>query len=346
MGKRKCPGLKRYANLFEEIVSFENLLYAAKKAFRGKKDKARVARFYFDMENELLCLREELLDRTYTPRPLRLFEIREPKIREIGASDFRDRVVHHAVCNVIEPILERSFIHHSYACRTGKGTHRAVYQAQIFSRKYKYGYYLKCDIKKYFASIDRDTLKSILSRKFKDPHLIWLLDIIIDGDESYMAENGIPIGSLMSQHFANLYLDRLDHYIKDSLKVKSYLRYMDDFILFADEKTDLHVLHSSIMTFLNNELQLKLKEKATIIAPVHEGVPFLGFRIFPNLIRLQHENKKRALNTIRSRNAAYNAGKITEEKYSQSLMSVNEHLRIGNTFSLRKEIYSRMFFQG
>ena len=344
MAKRKCADLKRYANLFEEIVSFENLLYAAKKALRGKKDKVRVACFYFDMENELLCLREELLDRTYRPRPLRLFEIREPKVREIGASDFRDRVVHHAVCNIIEPILERSFIYHSYACRTGKGTHRAVYQAQIFSRKYKY--YLKCDIKKYFASIDRNTLKSIIFRKFKDPHLIWLLDTIIDCDESYIAENGIPIGSLMSQHFVNLYLDKLDHFIKDSLKIKGYLRYMDDFILFADEKTDHHVLHSSIRTFLGDKLQLELKEKATIIAPVHDGVPFLGFRIFPNLIRLQHENKKRALNTIRSRNAAYNAGKITEEKYSQSLMSVNEHLRIGNTFNLRKEIYSRMFFQG
>ena len=148
--------MKRYGNLFEEVVSFENLVVAAKRAFRGKKDKARVAQFYFDMENELLCIREELQNKMYMPRPLRIFQIREPKVREIGASDFRDRVVHHAVCNIIEPILERGYVHHSYACRAGKGTHRVVRQAQIFSRKNYY--YLKCDIQQYFRSIGREIL--------------------------------------------------------------------------------------------------------------------------------------------------------------------------------------------
>lgn len=334
--------MKRYGNLFEKVISFENLLASAKKAFRGKKENARVARFYFDMEKELLCIQEELLNKTYKPQPLRKFQIREPKPREIGASDFRDRVVHHAIFNTIEPIFERVFIHHSYACRIGKGTHRAVKQAQIFSRRHRY--FLKCDIRKYFASIDHDILKEMLARKFKDADLIWLLNTIIDSAESEEVGKGVPIGSLTSQHFANLYLDKLDHYIKDSLKVKSYLRYMDDFILFSDEKTELHLLHSSIQDFLNNELKLELKEKATIIAPVLEGVPFLGFRIFPHLIRLKHENKKRALNTLKSRNRAFKAGKLTEEKYSQSLMSITEHLKIGNTYNLRKDIFSKMFF--
>ncbi len=336
--------MRRYGNLFEKVVSFENLLAAAKKAFRGKKDKARVARFYFDMETELLRIQEELLTGIYKPRPLRIFQIREPKVREIGASDFRDRVVHHALCNIIEPILERSFIHHSYACRTGKGTHSAVKQAQIFSRRYSY--YLKCDIKKYFASIDHDILKESLARKFKDKKLIWLLNTIIDSAQSDQPGKGVPIGSLTSQHFANLYLDRLDHYIKDSLRVKGYLRYMDDFILFGDEKAELHLLHSSIRAFLRDELELELKEKATIIAPVDEGVPFLGFRIYLNLVRLKHENKKRALNTLKSRSTAFKAGKISEEKYSQSLMSITEHLKIGNTYNLRKDIFNKMFFQG
>ena len=121
--------MKRYGNLFDKVVSFDNLLLASKKAFRGKKDNTKVAQFYFDKEKELLCIQKELQNRTYTPRPLRTFQIREPKIREIAASDFRDRVVHHAICNVIEPIFERSFIYHSYACRPGKGTHRAVHQS-------------------------------------------------------------------------------------------------------------------------------------------------------------------------------------------------------------------------
>lgn len=336
--------MKRYGNLFEDIISFKNLLAAAKKAFRGKKDKTRVARFYFDMEKELLRLQEELLNKTYKPQPLRKFQIREPKPREIGASDFRDRVVHHAIFNAIEPIFERSFIHHSYACRIGKGTHRAVKQAQIFSRRHSY--FLKCDIRKYFARIDHDILKVILARIFKDADLIWLLNTIMDSAESEDVGKGVPIGSLTSQHFANLYLDKLDHYIKDSLRIKGYLRYMDDFILFGDEKAELHLLHSSIRSFLSDELKLELKEKATIIAPVLEGIPFLGFRIFPQVIRLKQENKKRALNKLKSRSRTFKAGKISEEKYTQSLMSITEHLKIGNTYNLRKDIFSKMFFQG
>jgi retron-type reverse transcriptase len=250
--------------------------------------------------------------------------------------------VHHAICNLIEPILERSLIHHSYACRTGKGTHRAIRQAQIFSRKYQY--FLKCDIRKYFESIDHTILKEILARKFKDADLIWLLNIIIDSAQSKEAGKGIPIGSLTSQHFANLYLDRLDHYVKDSVRINGYLRYMDDFILFGDEKSELHLLHSSIRNLLKDQLNLGLKEKATVIAPVLEGVPFLGFRIFPNLIRIRHENKKRVLNTLKSKNDAFQYGNLSEEKYSQSLMSITEHLKIGNTYNLRKDIFNKMFF--
>ena len=334
--------MKRYGNLFEEVVAFDNMVVAAKRAFRGKKDKAQVAQFYFDMENELLCIREELRNKTYIPRPLRIFQIREPKVREIGASDFRDRVVHHAVCNIIEPILERAYIHHSYACRIGKGTHSAVRQAQIFSRKNRY--YLKCDIRQYFGSIDHDILKELIVRKFKDPDLIWLLNTIIDSAQSDQPGKGIPIGSLTSQHFANLYLDRFDHYIKDSLSVKGYLRYMDDFILFGYEKADLHSLHDSIRNFLHDELELELKEKATMLAPVLDGIPFLGFRIFPNIIRLKQENKKRAFNTLKSRTRAFEAGEISEEEYSQSLMSITEHLKIANSYNLRKDVFNRMSF--
>ena len=128
------------------------------------------------------------------------------------------------------------------------------------------------------------------------------------------------------------------------MRVRSYLRYMDDFILFGDEKTDLHLLHSSIRIFLHDELELELNEKVTNLAPVSDGVPFLGFRIFPDLIRLKQENKKRALNTLKSRTMAFKAGKISEEEYSQSLMSITEHLKVADTFNMRKDIFNRMFF--
>lgn len=332
--------MKRYGNLFEKILSFENLLAAAKKALKGKKEKPRVAHFYFNLEKELLSLQEEMLTKTYKPRPLRIIQIREPKLREIGVVDFRDRVVHHAIFNIIEPILDRSFIYHSYASRKGKGTHRAIKQAQKFSRKYHY--YLKCDIRKYFPSIDHQILKNIIARKFKDQDLIWILEVIID---SYNSESkkGIPIGSLTSQHFANLYLDKLDHYIKDTLGVKSYLRYTDDFVLFSNSKTSLHLLHSEICAFLQKELKLELKEEATIIAPVSEGIPFLGFRIFPNIIRIKNENKKRLIRKMKSRNKEFMEGKISNEKYSQSLNSMTEHLKVGNTYHLRKDIFHKMF---
>ena len=216
--------------------------------------------------------------------------------------------------------------------------------SELYSQKYHY--YLKCDIKKYFASIDCSILKDILARKFKDHDLLWLMDTIIDSSCTEQSDKGIPIGSLTSQHFANLYLDRFDHYIKDSLQIKGYLRYMDDFILFSNEKAELHLLHSSIRTFLEQQLKLKLKDKATKLAPVSEGIPFIGFQIFQNLIRLRHENKKRAMDTLRSRSVAFKAGKISEEKYSQSLMSITEHLKIGDTYNLRKDVFNMTFFQG
>ncbi len=341
-GLKEVKILKRHGNLYPEIVSFQNLLLASKAAFRGKKSKPRVAEFYFDLENELLALQEELVKRTYQPRPLHIFKIREPKEREIGASDFRDRVVHHAVCRVAGPVLEKSFIHRSYACRVGKGTHRSIRQAQEFTSKKKY--FLKCDIRKFFESIDHNILKDILARKFKDPDLLWLLHTIIDSSQCSFLGKGIPIGNLTSQYFANLYLDRLDHYVKESLRVKCYLRYMDDFLLFSNDKKELHIFHSGIMAFLRQELKLELKEEITIIAPVSEGIPFLGCRIFPNLIRIKGENKHRSLKKLKGRRHEFLLGKITEEQYSQSLMSVTEHLKIGNTFSLRKDIFSRMFF--
>jgi hypothetical protein len=185
----------------------------------------------------------------------------------------------------------------------------------------------------------------MLARKFKDPDLLWLLYLIIDSPEMEFPQKGIPIGSLTSQLFANLYLDRLDHYIKDVLEVKAYLRYMDDFIIFANDKSELHLLHAKIKAFLGNDLRLEMKEKETIISPVMEGVPFLGFRVFPKLIRLKHGNKKRILQKMKSKSKDFELGKLDENKYCQSLMSRTEHLKIGNTHRLRKDIFFKMFFR-
>ena len=263
--------MKRYGYLFEHIVSFENLLIAARKAFRGKKHRADVSEFYFYMEKELLKLQEELTLGTYCLQPYYTFNIYEPKERKICASSFRDRVVHHAICNVIGPVFEKSLIFDTYACRNNKGTHRAVARVRAFARKHPY--FLKCDIKKFFESIDHKVLKELMRKKFKDKRLLNLLDLIIDHSvPGYARGKGLPIGNLTSQDFANYYLSGLDRFIKEELQVKGYVRYMDDFIIFEKEKTVLREILIKICYFLKENFLLSIKEQGLILAPSIQGI--------------------------------------------------------------------------
>ena len=330
--------MKRHGHLFGKICEFGNLLNAAKKAMKSKKDRKEVMDFYFNLEDELLRLKNDILTNTYYPSPLTTFVIRDPKERVISAPTLRDRVLHHAIINVIGPILDQRFIYHSYACREGKGLHRAVKYAQSCSRKTSY--FFKTDIAGYFPSIDHAVLKEILCRIFKDPDLLWLLGTIIDGDRSVNV--GLPIGSLTSQWFANLYLDIFDHYIKDDMGLKRYLRYMDDMLLFGDSKEELHGSKRFMESFLNEELHLMLKERATILSPVSEGVPFLGLMIYSNLIRIRPSNKRRSIRHLKTRIEQFAKGEITEEEFSQSVSSITEHLKIGNTYRLRRDIFRKM----
>lgn len=334
--------MKRQGYLFEQITTFDNLLLASKKALRGKRDRHQVASFYFNLEKEILALGEEIRTQRYVPRPYRVFEIREPKVRRICCSDFRDRVVHHAICNLLEPIFERRLIQDTYACRVGKGAHLALKRCQSFARSHKY--YLKCDIRKYFECIDHALLKSLLRRIVKDARVLALLDLVIDHAVPGGTPGvGLPIGNLTSQHFANLYLGELDQYLKCRLRVHGYLRYMDDFICFADDKEILHRLLAEIRTFTSVNLKLELKEKVTKIAPVTEGVPFLGFRVYPNLIRLQRENLVRFRRKFKRKEAAYLRGEITQMDLSKSLNSMIAHMSHANALALRRRDFERSF---
>ena len=220
--------MKRIGNLYGEVASFESLFEAAYRARRGKRSRRDVAAFHYDLENNLLDLRRELNNRTYQPGKYRAFQIRDPKKRLISAAPYRDRVVHHALCNVLEPIFERGFIHHSYANREGKGTHSALDQATVYARRFRY--VLKCDIEKYFPSIDHQILMERISRKVKCPGTLWLVEKILansnpqeevvryyPGDDLFTPSRrrrGIPIGNLTSQFFANVYLDGFDHFVE------------------------------------------------------------------------------------------------------------------------------------
>ena len=232
--------MKRLRDLWPQLIAFENLWRAWRQARRGKSRSTGAVAFELNLERELLTLQRELADGSYQPGGYRLFTLYERKPRLIAAAPFRDRVVHHAVMNIIEPPLDRTFIFDSYACRQGKGTHAAVNRYQRWAQRYPY--VLKLDVRRYFPSIDHALLKAKLRRRIADPHVVALLDQIIDGSPADVAgdplyfpgddlltpaerQRGIPIGNLTSQFFANLYLDDLDHWLKEQCRVPAYLRY-------------------------------------------------------------------------------------------------------------------------
>jgi len=309
--------VKSYGGLFDEIVSVPNLELAATAAAKGKRDHPEVARFLCQADEELLQLSAELVTGDYAPRPYRQFRIRDPKPRTISCADFRDRVVHHAVCDVIGPLIERRFIYDSYACRTGKGAHRAVARAQTMARRHCY--FLKLDVAGFFDSVYHEILLALLAHTFREKRLLALLEVIVrSSPPGARAGKGLPIGNLTSQWFANLYLDDLDHFVKEKLRVPGYIRYMDDMLVFSDSKAGLWAAHDTIRDNLDRNRALHLKKAATVLAPVTEGIPFLGLRIFPGRWRLQRQRFLRTRRRMRERERAFLAGNLSAEHLALS----------------------------
>jgi retron-type reverse transcriptase len=326
--------MQRVGNVWEGFLSFENLYRAWKRAFTSTKSPESYA-FSFHLEKELFTLQEELASQTYIPGDYRYFTISDPKKRTISVARFRDRVVHHALVQVLEPIYEKRFIYHSYATRKGKGTHKAIEQARQYLKNNKW--YLKMDISKYFDSIDHSVLKRILQRQIKDTNILDLCARIIakGGD----GQCGLPIGNLTSQFWANVYLDKFDHFIKDRLRVKAYLRYMNDFCLFSSDKQFLKDSLSVITQFLKTELRLEPKPRATLINTSLHGLPFLGARIWPSLIRIGQNNFKRSFNRLKQRETEYRTGKVPYKNYVCSMESLLSYLKRWNCKELMaKEI--------
>jgi retron-type reverse transcriptase len=349
--------MKRHGHLWDGMISFENLLHAAERARRGKRFKPGVARFFFDLERQLTRLHEELASKTYRPGPYRTFTIYEGKKRQISAAPFRDRVVHHALTGVLEPIFERSFIFDSYACRKGKGTHAAVDRSQAFARRYRY--VLKADVRKFFPSIDHDILKGLIARKIKDPHVLWLVDLIIDhsnpqepvlmwfpGDDLLTPterRRGLPLGNQTSQFFANVYLDPLDHFVTDRLGL-SYVRYVDDFLVFADDKRRLHEVRDQISEFLQH-LRVRIHENKSVAFPCNQGIPFLGYRVFPTHRLLAKSNVRRFRRRLRTMQRDFAEGRHTFDLIRPRTMSWIGHAIHANTYRLRADLFRRMTFQ-
>ena len=326
--------MKRTGGLWSSVCSFENLVQAAQHAARGKRHRDEVGHFFINLEPNLLRLQRELLDGSWKPGPFHVFSIREPKVRRICAAPFPDRVLHHALCGVVEPILESGYIFDSYACRKGKGTHRAIYRAQYYTRRYQY--FLKLDIRKYFSSVDHKVAKSRIARKFKDSEILGLFGTIIDhGEPGRNSAVGLPIGNLTSQYLANLYLDAADHLVKEDMRVPGFIRYMDDMLLFSDSKVELWSELKILESFLNEKLKLEIKPGSVRVAPCNQGIPFLGFRVFPGTIRVLRVNWRRFYQKFKRRNIQYQKGEIGFADRELSIQSMVEYLRVGNTRNLR-----------
>ena len=395
--------------MFDALVSWENLLAAFRKAAAGKRGRADVAAFEHRLEENLLVLQEELRAGTYRPGGYHSFHIHEPKRRLISAAPFRDRVVHHALCNLIEPLFERSFSADSFANRRGKGTHRALRHCQLLARRHRH--VLQCDVRQFFPSIDHEVLRTEIERKVKDGQVLHLVDQILasgrgvqraceefsnpargapesplaalhlldvgpatpasarlargarmtpsrraeipsqapseeyemvyfPGDVLFAVNRprGIPIGNLTSQFWANVYLSPVDHFVKRELRCPGYVRYVDDLLLFADDK--------ALLWRMKAELERRLERlRLTIHAgahprPVTEGIPFLGFVTFPNRRRLKRRKGiafRRRLKRLQELEAA---GELPAEQVRASVAGWVGHVRYGNTVGLRKAILS------
>jgi len=350
--------MKRVGHLWKRLVSIENLYCAAYRVLRGKRGQVQAGDFFHDLEHNLFRLERELKSRSYEPGPYRTFWISEPKPRMISAAPFCDRVVHHALVNVIEPVFERRFIHHSYACRTGKGTHRALDRFVAWGRGTRY--VLKMDIRKFFPTLDHEILKETIRRTIKDPHVLWLCDLIIDRSNEqenilqyFPGDNlltpierrrGLPIGNLTSQFFANVYLDLLDHFLKDGLRVRKYIRYVDDMCIFHEDKSYLSNVRACVSEFLPC-LRLRLNEGKSRIRQLKEGIEFLGFVVLPDRIRLNQRALQRERRRIRRLKQEYAEGLVSWDNVKESLQAWNAHAAHGDTWRMRGDVFSNAVFR-
>lgn len=330
------------AGLWPALVSSENLYLAYLKARRGKQHRVSVAQFSLNLEGELLTLQRELVNGCYQPGPFREFHIRERKPRLIAAAPFRDRVVHHGLMNVLEPVFERRFYHHSYACRPGKGGHRAVNQYQCWAGRYPW--VLKLDIARYFASVRHDVLLTQLQRTLKDQPLLALLEQIIrHAPASYPPGRGLPIGNLTSQYLANFYLNGLDHWIKQQ-GIPVYLRYVDDLILLGHSTRQLLTLREALPAQLA-PLGLALHPAKQEIMRSSERVDVLGYRVSPHRRWLRNDNGHRFARRLRAMAEQFAVHQADWSDIRPRLASWIGHAQHGETVGLRRAMMGQVVFQ-
>ncbi len=335
-------------NLQEQLCDRDNLLLAWQNAARGKRGRGATATYELFLADHLLGLQAQLQEKAYQPGQYSSFYVHEPKKRLISAAPFADRVAHHALCNITQPYFEQKFIADSYANRVGKGTHRALDRCTQFARRYKY--VLQCDVVQFFPSIDHAILRATLEKMLPDESVTWLLERILAsgqgvlaneydmvyfaGDDLFSSQRprGLPIGNLTSQLWANCYLNPFDQFVKRELSCPAYLRYVDDFLLFSDDKKQLWDWRESLIQRLEHS-RLTIHPENAIPRPVTDGIPFLGFVIFPEHRRLKARKgyafQRKLRHLIKTGQAA---------KIKASVQGWINHARYADTFGLRRAV--------
>ncbi|KPA09754.1 RNA-directed DNA polymerase (Reverse transcriptase) [Candidatus Magnetomorum sp. HK-1] len=327
----------RIGNLYEQICTYENLCIAFKKAVRGKQDRYEVIAFKRSFDANIEKLRMDLLNHSPDVGHYYFFHVYDPKPRDICAASFPERVLHHAIMNICEPILEKYAIYDSYACRKNKGSDAAIFRAKKICKKNTW--YLKLDIRKYFDSIDHLILIDMLARRIKDQYVLDLFSKIL---ETYHTRpgKGVPIGNLISQHLANFYLGKFDHWIKEIMKIKYYIRYMDDFILFGNYHQDMKKLLAKIIIFLNSQLSLKLKQNIQLNR-VQYGIPFLGYRVFSEKILLSTQSRKRFIDKYRLFESNCLHGIWSTDHMVRHMLPLIEFTKKADAHGFRKKIINQ-----
>jgi RNA-directed DNA polymerase len=335
---------------FERIYDFENILSAAYSCRKGKTTGVATLKFFDNLEENIIQIQNEMMWDMYKASSYHYFYVFEPKRRLISAPNFRDRVVHRAIYNIVEPLFDKTYIYDSYACRRDKGTHRGADRAQQFIRQVEHNsgraYALKADIKRYFSSIDHAVLKSILSAKIQCSRTIDLLFYIIDSSPCDSDGTGIPLGNLTSQIFANVYLNELDRFIKHRLKVKRYVRYMDDFVIIHHDKNQLTRWRCDIEDFINQNLKLETNAK-TQIFPISvekgRGLDFLGYRIYSHHRLLRKSSVKSIKTKLKKYRNQYFNHELSISDVNKKIQSWLGHASHADSYNLRRALLAEPF---
>jgi len=338
--------MKTYNHLFEKLCSWQNIILAWRKARKHKTKIDYVVEFEADLRNNLLAIKQELESLTYNPKPLWRFIVQDPKTRVIHSSAFRDRIVYHAIVNIIEPIFEKIFIYDSCASRIGKGNLFALKRFDDFKRKVSRngkikgwfnnnqvkGYCIKADIKHYFQEVSHEILIKVIRKKIADENLILIIRKILDNFESEVRGVGMPLGNLTSQFFANVYLNELDYFVKHELKAEYYIRYVDDFVILHESKEQLEIWMKEIDKFLREKLKIELHPQKSKIIPLSRGVDFVGFRNFWHYRLLRRRN----IRNMKRKIELFKQDLISKEKLLESFQGWNAYAKWANSYKLRK----------